>query len=151
MDIFMAHLIFKLRGQPNNGAFYMSGKFNSNTLWSFLFPNIICIQIWWKLFSIFVFILRINNSSTLRGFLESTGLDDLLIGTCVCLFGPEELPPAATREQANTEQQAQTGARSAPAQKCIFTKERKTSSKGWNLKCCSVFPPRFNQSVEDVN
>ena len=42
---------------------------------------------------------RVSNSSTFRGWLESTGLDDILLTTCVCLFGPEELPPAATREQ----------------------------------------------------
>ena len=44
---------------------------------------------------------RVNNSSTFRGWLESTGLDDILVGTCVCLgLGPDELPPAA-REQQN--------------------------------------------------
>jgi len=42
---------------------------------------------------------RVSNSSTFRGWLESTGLDDILISTCDCIFGPEpELPPAAARE-----------------------------------------------------
>ena len=133
---------------------YSNFYYINNTLWTFLFPNIIRIQICWKLFSIFVFISRINNSSTVRGFLESTGLDDLMISTCVCLFGPEELPPAATREQANNESQAQTGARwglaPAPALKCIFPERKKNIHCG-NLNCSSVFTPRFNQSAEDVN
>ena len=35
----------------------------------------------------------ISNSSTIRGWLESTGLDDIFMGTCSCIFGEEE-PPA---------------------------------------------------------
>ena len=35
----------------------------------------------------------INNASTLSGWLEQTGLDDLLASTCGCLLGVEE-PPA---------------------------------------------------------
>jgi hypothetical protein len=35
----------------------------------------------------------INNSSTLAGWLEQTGLDDLLATTCGCLLGEEEPPP----------------------------------------------------------
>ena len=36
----------------------------------------------------------ISNSSTIRGWLESTGLDDLFLGTCSCIFWEEEPPPA---------------------------------------------------------
>ena len=32
----------------------------------------------------------ISNSSTMRGWLESTGLDDLLLGACSCMLGEEE-------------------------------------------------------------
>ena len=38
---------------------------------------------------------RVSNSSTFRGWLEITGLDDILVTTCDCIFGPDELPPAA--------------------------------------------------------
>ena len=39
---------------------------------------------------------RVSNSSTFRGWLEATGLDDLMVSTCVCIgLGPDELPPAA--------------------------------------------------------
>ena len=34
----------------------------------------------------------ISNSSTIRGWLESTGLDDLLMSTCSCIFGDAEPP-----------------------------------------------------------
>ena len=34
----------------------------------------------------------ILNSSTIRGWLESTGLDDLLMSTCSCIFGEAEPP-----------------------------------------------------------
>ena len=34
----------------------------------------------------------INNSSTLSGWLEATGLDDLVATTCGCLLGVEEEP-----------------------------------------------------------
>ena len=36
----------------------------------------------------------ISNSSTISGWLESTGLDDLFLGTFSCIFGEEEPPPA---------------------------------------------------------
>ena len=32
----------------------------------------------------------ISNSSSIRGWLESTGLDDLLVGTCSCILGEED-------------------------------------------------------------
>ena len=37
----------------------------------------------------------ISNSFTIRGRLESTGLDDIFLGTCSCIFGEEE-PPVLT-------------------------------------------------------
>ena len=36
----------------------------------------------------------ISNSSTIRGWLESTGLDDIFLNTCTCIFGVEEPPPS---------------------------------------------------------
>ena len=32
----------------------------------------------------------ISNSSSIRGWLESTGLDDIVFGRCSCIFGEEE-------------------------------------------------------------
>jgi hypothetical protein len=40
----------------------------------------------------------ISNSSTIRGWLESTGLDDIFLGTCSCIFGEEEPPGGATSQ-----------------------------------------------------
>ena len=40
----------------------------------------------------------ISNSSTMRGWLESTGLDDIFLNTCTCIFGVEE-PPSTTPGQ----------------------------------------------------
>ena len=41
----------------------------------------------------------ISNSSTMRGWLESTGLDDILLGTCSCIFREEEPPPTVAGER----------------------------------------------------
>ena len=41
----------------------------------------------------------ISNSSTMRGWLESTGLDDIFLGTCSCIFGEEEPPPTIAGER----------------------------------------------------
>ena len=35
----------------------------------------------------------ISNSSTLQGWLESVGLDDILLNPCACIFGEDEPPP----------------------------------------------------------
>ena len=35
----------------------------------------------------------ISNSSSIRGWLESTGLDDIFFGSCSCIFGEEEPDP----------------------------------------------------------
>jgi hypothetical protein len=35
----------------------------------------------------------ISNSSTLQGWLESMGLDDILLNPCACIFGEDEPPP----------------------------------------------------------
>ena len=35
----------------------------------------------------------ISNSSTLRGWLESMGLDDIIMNPCSCIFGEEQEPP----------------------------------------------------------
>ena len=35
----------------------------------------------------------ISNTATFHGWLESTGLDDLLANPCGCLFGDDEPPP----------------------------------------------------------
>ena len=40
----------------------------------------------------------ISNSSTVRGWLESTGLDDIFLGTCSCILGEEEPPPGAASQ-----------------------------------------------------
>ena len=32
----------------------------------------------------------VTNSSTMRGWLESSGLDDILMSTCSCIFGEDE-------------------------------------------------------------
>ena len=42
----------------------------------------------------------ISNSSSMRGWLESTGLDDIVFGSCSCLFGEQDTdtdppPPCA--------------------------------------------------------
>ena len=40
----------------------------------------------------------ISNSSSMRGWLESTGLDDIFFGSCSCIFGeqdPDHPPPHA--------------------------------------------------------
>jgi len=34
----------------------------------------------------------ISNSSTLQGWLESMGLDDILLNPCACIFGDDEPP-----------------------------------------------------------
>ena len=41
----------------------------------------------------------ISNSSTMRGWLESTGLDDILLGTCSCIFREEEPLPTMELER----------------------------------------------------
>ena len=35
----------------------------------------------------------ISNTSTFHGWLESMGLDDILLNPCSCIFGEEEPPP----------------------------------------------------------
>ena len=37
----------------------------------------------------------ISNSSTIRGWMESTGLDDIFMSTCSCILGEEEPPTAS--------------------------------------------------------
>ena len=37
----------------------------------------------------------INNASTVSGWLEATGLDDLLASTCGCILGVQEEQPVA--------------------------------------------------------
>ena len=32
----------------------------------------------------------VTNSSTMRGWLESTGLDDIIMSTCSCIFGEDK-------------------------------------------------------------
>ena len=55
-------------------------------------------------------IFRVSNSSTFRGWLEATGLDDLMVSTCVCIgLGPDELPPAARDGAGGGGGQVQTG------------------------------------------
>ena len=41
----------------------------------------------------------ISNSSTMRGWLESTGLDDIFLGTCSCMFGEVDPPPTMEGER----------------------------------------------------
>ena len=41
----------------------------------------------------------ISNSSTMRGWLESTGLDDIFLGTCPCMFGEVDPPPTMEGER----------------------------------------------------
>jgi hypothetical protein len=43
--------------------------------------------------SLFMGTHTISNSSTLHGWLESMGLDDILLNPCACIFGDDEPPP----------------------------------------------------------
>ena len=39
----------------------------------------------------------ISNSSSMKGWLESTGLDDIIFGSCSCNFGEEDPDPPPLR------------------------------------------------------
>jgi hypothetical protein len=55
------------------------------------FINILLKKIYKKVFAMGTH--TISNSSTLQGWLESMGLDDILLNPCACIFGEDEPPP----------------------------------------------------------
>jgi hypothetical protein len=66
----------------------------------------------------------ISNSTTFRGWLESMGLDDMVLNPCACIFGeiePEPVPiPGA---KFNQQMSQRSSARWVESRRCIFRKK----------------------------
>ncbi|XP_023327507.1 synaptotagmin-2 [Eurytemora carolleeae] len=67
----------------------------------------------------------ISNSSTFTGWLESTGLDELLINPCACIFGEEPPPPPLPGERRRPQT---TGRGGRGAQQTVVVEEPEPSS-----------------------
>ena len=66
----------------------------------------------------------VTNSSTMRGWLESTGLDDIIMSTCSCIFGEDEPAsphPGDRREVKSAQPHAKRAGRKAKKMKAGTT------------------------------
>jgi hypothetical protein len=66
----------------------------------------------------------VTNSSTMRGWLESTGLDDIIMSTCSCIFGEDEPAsphPGDRREVKSAQPHAKRAGRKAKVMKAGTT------------------------------
>jgi len=69
----------------------------------------------------------ISNSSTFTGWLEATGLDELLMNPCACIWGEEPPPPPLPGERRN---QSAAGRRNNQQVRAVVTEEPDTSFFG---------------------
>ena len=83
----------------------------------------------------------ISNSSTIRGWMESKGLDDIFLGTCSCIFGEEEppAPPGKRGGGGTTSQQQGAGGMSNKRVEQVWMKHL-SSFRTHHLECLALHP-----------